>query len=123
MPYYRSLSVILFVVAMCVATPRLLQSSVTDDHKTAGGDTMLQLKQLQDKVAKLEARLAELEKRKPTGQTLVSPVAPLRHERSPYRGLQQGYGTSRPTEPGYTVWGRGEINGHPYYIVPLGSKH
>ncbi len=112
MPYYRSFAVILFVVAMCVATPRLLQSSVTDDHKTAGGDVVLQLKQLQDKVAKLETRIAELEK-KPMRQPPAPPSA---------KGWQQGYGTSHPTEPGFKVWGKGEINGHPYYIVPLGPK-
>ena len=80
---YRLLAVIL-----CVVAPLLIQRSAADDTKPPAPDVMKQLKQLQDKVAKLEARIAELEK-KPcrlapsTGKTLSQLEQRLRSQAAP----------------------------------------
>jgi hypothetical protein len=60
-----------------------------------------QVKQLSDRVAKLEAQVAELKKRQPLVVMRPSTAPPADSPRVPEN------------------WHRREFNGQPYYIVPL----
>lgn len=73
--------------------------SASETPQPSGNDAAA-IRQLLDRVAKLEARVAQLEERQP--QIVV-----------PY---------SQPAQSAPKEWQRGEINGLTFYIVPLGSS-
>jgi len=73
--------------------------SASDAPQPNGNDAAA-IRQLLDRVAKLEAGIAQLERRQPQ---MVMPYAPSAQ--------------SVPAD-----WQRGEINGLTFYIVPLGSS-
>jgi hypothetical protein len=102
----RFLVVIVCIVAACIATPSIQRSAA--DDKTPD-NLATQLKQLQDQVTRLEARIAKLEKKPAYGTAPTA--APF--GTAPYR--------MQPPEPGFDVWRRGVINGMTYYVVPMGT--
>jgi hypothetical protein len=73
--------------------------SASETPQPNGNDAPV-IRQLLDRVAKLEARVAQLEERQP--QIVV-----------PY---------SQPAQSVPKDWQRGEINGLTFYVVPLGSS-
>jgi hypothetical protein len=101
MTHRRFLTAAAFIGVACL-TAAMIQRSGADDK--APGDVMTQLKQLQEKVAKLEARVVDLE-RKPSYITLPETS----------RGLR-----SLPNVP--KGWQQREFNGMKYYIVPLETQ-
>jgi hypothetical protein len=93
--------IFLCVLALGLAV-LLIQRSVGNDKNPE--DAVAQLKQLQDKVVKLEARIATLEKRP---AYLTSPE------------------THRRSTPDQTIpkdWHEQKFNGMKYYIVPVETK-
>ena len=98
-----------------------------------GYDVRTKLNQLQERVAKLETRLANIEGKTKSGIGFAGIEAPFAEIEKSYpfalatenmirrHGLS-AYGTSHLPNPGFEVWGGGIINGRPWYIVPLEAK-
>jgi hypothetical protein len=95
----------LLAVAVCVAVcAGLLVTRGSAAFEQAPKDATAQLKELQDKVAKLESRIADLEKR--PSYVTVPTTSPSLH--------------SVPSVP--RNWQEREFNGMKFYIVPVDTK-
>ena len=101
MTHHRFLAVAMCDVATCL-TVGFMQRSGADEKGPK--DVTAQLKQLQDNVTKLEARIAALEKR-PLYLTVPERTPSLLPERVVPKGWQQR-----------------EFNGMKYYIVPVDTQ-
>ena len=92
------------IVSLCIAVALVLPSTADE---TSAQNPKSEIKQLQDKIARLEARVAALEKKPVYAGLVARPDAALSlPEKSP---LPKG-------------WTQQEFNGMKYYIVPLRTK-
>ena len=105
---YRFLSTVMCLMVVCLVAYQI-RGVAADDKQP--DDVMAQLKQLQIKIAKLESRIFELEK-KPTFITVPSSSPAAIYGNPPYRSPQ----------PIPKEWQEEEFNGMKYYIIPLGTK-
>jgi hypothetical protein len=99
-----------FPAALCtvVVCAAALAATVSTPKEKRPLSAAEQIQELQDRIAKLESRVAALEKG--NAPITITPTVPLLDGRQllPSQPLPQG-------------WERREFNGQPYYFVPLGG--
>ena len=108
----RVLGVALVAVSLAVALTVYGRANAEKDEKK-GQPTAEPLKQLMDRIEKLEARVAELEKRQ---KVIVVPQPPSLPKGEGWIVVPQPRSLPKGQLP--KGWVEKEFNGIPYYIVP-----
>ena len=93
--------------------------AVQDDDRTASAREVEQLRglvrSLEEKVASLETRIHQMENR-----SYFHPVPPSKS--LPSIPGQPGFIVPLPKQEPPKIWGKGEYNGWPYYIIPVQQR-
>jgi len=101
----------------------VLTGAVNDDDRTASGREVEELralvKSLEDKVATLENRIQQMENRNVPMTFRTFPQFKFSPPKVPGH---PGFVVPLPKADPPKHWGKGEFNGHQYYIVPLQER-
>lgn len=106
-------------IATLAVAALIFTGAVPEDDRSASAREVEQLrglvKSLEKKVATLEGRIHQMENRSYFHQV------PPSHSLPPIPG-QPGFVVPLPKQEPPKVWGKGEFNGWPYYIIPVQER-